>query len=108
VVSVEQLGVYRLLLQTGQPQQLSDFSRRLLDPLRDYDRRHDIGLMDTLKAFIANECSIARTAEELGVHRHTLGYRLKRVEEITKLDLRGIDSLIELRLALMVNGLLGA
>ncbi|WP_420801601.1 helix-turn-helix domain-containing protein [Providencia rettgeri] len=43
------------------------------------------------------------TAKELFIHRNTLDYRLKRISEITKLDLLTIESKVLLYVALQLK-----
>ena len=46
-------------------------------------REEDPALFDTLELFLDNAGSIAKTSEELCIHRSTLYYRLKRIADIT-------------------------
>lgn len=59
--------------------------RRVLGPLVEYDRVHDGRLVSSLRTFLANDGGWQRSAEELGVHRQTLVYRLRKAEQLTGL-----------------------
>jgi sugar diacid utilization regulator len=48
-------------------------------------------------------CSTAATAEQLVVHPNTVGYRLRRIEQLTGRNLRGVDTRLELQHALTVR-----
>ncbi|MFL6675378.1 MAG: sugar diacid recognition domain-containing protein [Massilia sp.] len=61
-------------------------------------------LRRTLDAWFANNENSAATASALRIHRNTLDYRLRRVGELTGLDLARIED----RLLLYVSSLLGA
>ena len=52
------------------------FTARLLDPLRDYDRRHRAELIPTLEAFLDCDGSWTRCAARLHLHVNTLRYRV--------------------------------
>ncbi len=54
--------------------------------LERYDRGHDTHLVGTLETFLANHGSTTDTAEAMGLHRHTVGYRLARVLEVCGLS----------------------
>lgn len=55
-------------------------------------RKEDPSLFETLERFLDNAGSIAKTADELCIHRSTLYYRLKRIAEITGTDINsGLD-----------------
>ncbi|MGW7793402.1 PucR family transcriptional regulator, partial [Streptomyces tricolor] len=65
-------------------------------------------LEGTLRCFLEHAGSIPRTAEALRIHRTSLYYRLRQIQEITGLDLdRGGDRLV-LHLGLRTRELLQA
>lgn len=109
VLDFNDLGVYRLLLLLRESSELWEFYRHTLQPLVEYDRRQDAersGLVRTLEVFFENLGNLAQTAESLHVHRNTLLYRLKRVHEITNLDLDDSEERLALWLALKVHRVL--
>lgn len=53
-------------------------------------------MLETLRSFINNNCSVSRTSEALNIHRNTLQYRFKRIEAITGKDPRNLFQLFEL------------
>ncbi|GHB65665.1 transcriptional regulator [Streptomyces viridiviolaceus] len=63
-------------------------------------------LEDTLRCFLENAGSIPRTAEALGIHRTSLYYRLRQVQEITGLDLDNGGDRLVLHLGLRIRALL--
>jgi sugar diacid utilization regulator len=56
--------------------------------LVDYDQSHGGALLATLQAFLLNAGDINSAAETLHVHVNTLRYRIRRIRELTDLDLR--------------------
>lgn len=56
---------------------------RYLGPLIEHDRTQGAALLPTLMAFLDNDGNWKATAFDLGVHRQTLVYRLKLVEQLT-------------------------
>ena len=74
-------------------------------------REEDPALFDTLELFLDNAGSIAKTSEELCIHRSTLYYRLKRIADITGTDLNyGVDRFtlhLEINLFRLTSVLLG-
>lgn len=59
--------------------------RRVLGPLVAYDRSSGGELVRSVRTFLANDGSWQRSAQELGIHRQTLVYRLRQVEQLTEL-----------------------
>jgi purine catabolism regulator len=56
---------------------------RYLGPLIEHDRVQGAALLQTLITFLENDGNWKATAVDLGVHRQTLVYRLKQVEQLT-------------------------
>ncbi|MFF4245746.1 PucR family transcriptional regulator [Streptomyces sp. NPDC001822] len=79
------------------------FTARLLDPLRDYDRRHRAELMETLEAFLDCDGSWTRCAARLHLHVNTLRYRVGRIEQLTGRDLSRLEDKLDFFLALRMS-----
>ena len=56
---------------------------RYLGPLIEHDRTQSAALVATLMTFLDNDGNWKATALDLGIHRQTLVYRLKLVEQLT-------------------------
>ncbi|MGW8062525.1 PucR family transcriptional regulator [Streptomyces ziwulingensis] len=79
------------------------FTARLLDPLRDYDRRHRAELIPTLEAFLDSDGSWTRCAARLHLHVNTLRYRVGRIEQLTGRDLSRLEDKLDFFLALRMS-----
>ncbi|MFF6994420.1 PucR family transcriptional regulator [Streptomyces sp. NPDC008313] len=79
------------------------FTARLLDPLRDYDRRHRAELIPTLGAFLDCDGSWTRCAARLHLHVNTLRYRVGRIEQLTGRDLSRLEDKLDFFLALRMS-----
>lgn len=102
------LGTYRLLLSMTDPDVLRAFADSLLSPLDAYDREQGGGLQSSLRAFLQHNARWEAAAAELFVHRHTLRYRMRKVEELTGRDLSSSFDRMEFWLALRARELLSA
>jgi purine catabolism regulator len=102
----EDLGTYRLLLSMTDPDALRAFADSLLGPLDDYDREHGGELQGSLRAFLQHNARWESAAAQLYVHRHTLRYRMRKVEELTGRDLSSSFDRMEFWLALRARELL--
>lgn len=60
--------------------------------LKQYDAEKGTDLYDSLYTFLKNDRNTAETAKKLCVHRNSMQYRLRRIEEITKVDLDDPDT----------------
>ncbi|WP_405588594.1 PucR family transcriptional regulator [Streptomyces sp. NBC_01190] len=78
------------------------FAEGLLRPLREHDSTSRGDLVASLAAWLSHHGQWDAAAAVLGVHRHTLRYRMRRVEEILGRSLDDPDVRMELWLALKV------
>ncbi len=108
VVGPDELGAYRVLIKTADRRELEAFARSVLRPLVEHDERTRGGLVDTLRAYLAEGHVQRRTAERLFVHVNTVVYRLHRIEELLGRDLEDPDTVFELSLALRILDLVAA
>ncbi|MEY6569202.1 PucR family transcriptional regulator, partial [Streptomyces sp. PGLac3x] len=76
------------------------FAAGLLRALREHDATGRGDLVASLRAWLSRHGQWDAAAAELGVHRHTLRYRMRRVEEILGRSLDAPDVRMELWLAL--------
>ncbi|WP_116451742.1 PucR family transcriptional regulator [Blastococcus litoris] len=80
---------------------------RILGPLITYDSENDSQLVHSLRVFLDSNRSWKGGAERLGIHRQTLVYRMRRVEELTGRHLQSLQDQTDLYLALKTLQLLG-
>lgn len=97
-----ELAFYDLLAAAGKAGELQQFCHPALERLRRYDADNGAELLHTLEAFLACDCSVKLTAERLFIHRNSLAYRLRRIPELTGLDLSdpGTRFLLEMSFAI--------
>lgn len=96
------LGLYRLLYGVEDKRELVSFYRESVSKLVEYDRTYKHELLKTLEVYFRHEGNLRETSEALFIHRHTLRYRLQRVEELTGLSLNRFEDRLTLLLGLMV------
>ncbi len=109
VSTFEQTGTYKLLFRVLQeePEELESFYAETLAPVVAYDSRYGTELVSTLTTYLGNDASTAKTAAGLFAHRHTIRYRLDRVEELTRLDVDKSEDRERLTLGIKAMQLLG-
>ena len=101
-----ELGVYRLLLGLLGTAELDTFYQETLGALEEYDHKRSGELIPTLEAYFNCQGSTSEAARVLYVHRNTLLYRLKRIQEILGQDLEDPHTRLALTLALRVREVL--
>ncbi|MEV6566654.1 PucR family transcriptional regulator [Streptomyces kronopolitis] len=99
----EELASHVLLLPFVPDDVRRAFTARLLDPLREYDRKHRAELIPTLEAFLDCDGSWTRCATRLHLHVNTLRYRVGRIEQLTGRDLSRLEDKLDFFLALRMS-----
>lgn len=108
VIYFGDLGLYRLLFNIQERDQLRAFHDEMLGTLVKYDRENGAELVATLNAYFLYHNSPTEAAERMHVHRNTFLYRLHRIREITGLDLNDTETRLALHLALHIGDVLRA
>jgi purine catabolism regulator len=106
VADFHSLGTYRLLLSMHEPDALRAFADSVLGPLDRYDVEQGGELLPSLRAFLEHNARWETASSALFVHRHTLRYRMRKVEELTGRDLSSAHDRTEFWLALRARDLL--
>jgi len=105
VASYRDLGAFQLLLSLQDDDALRLYCDSVLGPLEDASGEYGDELIRSLEAFIEQNGQWERAARELYCHRHTLRYRIRRVEQLTGRDLSNARDRIEFWLALRAREL---
>lgn len=101
--SVDDMGIYSLLFPLWGSEPLTAFTASLLGELEEYDQRRNSELVATLEAYLMAGGALLEAAEQLGIHRNTLSYRLQRIAELTGRDLGDTRERLMLQVALVAR-----
>ena len=93
-MSFEELGAYKYLLGIALDRSSSDATMTAIELLARYDEARGASLVATLEEFLRRHGSISATADALHVHQNTLRQRLRRIQEVSGIDLRRDDWLM--------------
>lgn len=91
-----------LLAQLDNPS-AHGWASALLEPLDRHANRSKLDLIATLRVFLTHNGHIDVSSTELGIHRHTLRYRLGRIRELLDTSLDDPTTRAELWLALRLR-----
>jgi len=94
VLAYDELGAYKYLLRIAVEGGIRDSTVDAVGELADYDSQRGTQLVATLEEFLRRHGSISATSEALYVHPNTLRQRLRRIGELSGLDLRRDDWLL--------------
>ncbi|HJZ37545.1 MAG TPA: helix-turn-helix domain-containing protein, partial [Solirubrobacterales bacterium] len=108
VASWRDLGAFTLLLSIQDDDALGLYCDSVLGPIEEGDEEYGGELLRSLEAFIEQNGQWERAARQVYCHRHTLRYRMRKVEELTGRDLSRAHDRIEFWLALRARELVTA
>lgn len=97
-----ELGPYSIFGVLEARDDIQSYYERILGPLLAYDEKHNAEFILTLRTFFEANLEIRETARRLFIHRHTLSYRLKRIEEISHLSPLVYWERIQLEVAILL------
>jgi purine catabolism regulator len=100
VASYADLGAFQLLLSVQDDEALSSYCRSVLDPIERGEGEYGDELVRSLDVFIEYNGHWEKAANALFCHRHTLRYRIRRIEQLTGRDFSNARDRIEFWLAL--------
>jgi purine catabolism regulator len=100
VASYRDLGAFQLLLSLQDDDALISYCRGVLGPVEQGEGDYGDELLRSLDVFIEHNGHWEKAASALYCHRHTLRYRIRRVEQLTGRDFGNARDRIEVWLAL--------
>ncbi|WP_010237390.1 PucR family transcriptional regulator [Clostridium arbusti] len=103
VKKYSKVGIYRMFFQMDNQEEMKEIYHETLDKLIEYDEKSESDLFKTLEAYVAEGANLGRAAEKLFIHRNTMKYRMNKMEEILKCDLKDINTLLEFAEAIKIG-----
>jgi purine catabolism regulator len=100
VATYQDLGAFQLLLSLQDDDALISYCRGVLGPVEQGEGEYGDELLRSLDVFIEHNGHWEKAANALYCHRHTLRYRIRRVEQLTGRDFSHARDRIEFWLAL--------
>ena len=100
VASYNDLGAFQLLLSLQDDDALISYCRSVLGPVEQKEGEYGDELLRSLDVFIEHNGHWEKAAGALFCHRHTLRYRIRRIEQLTGRDCSKARDRIEFWLAL--------
>lgn len=94
--------IYKLQMQVDLQEVIQDY----LQPVIEYDKKHNSKLLETLQVYLQTNGSKQQTAKQLFIVRQTLYHRLKKLESLLGEDFMKGHNRITLEFMLLANSLI--
>ncbi|MCT1902734.1 helix-turn-helix domain-containing protein [Oceanobacillus sojae] len=101
----EDLGIFQWVDILKKHRQKRHHTNKYIQRLQKYDERQQSNLLYTLEVYLEHDSNVLQTAKALFIHPNTMNYRLKRIHEISKLDLKNPHQKIAVYLELLAEKL---
>ncbi|MGY4690560.1 PucR family transcriptional regulator [Salibacterium sp. K-3] len=99
----ENLGFYRYADVIQEKKKRDASFDPALEALREYDTENRTELLESLRVFLHEDGNMKNASDTMHVHVNTMSYRMKRVEDITKKDLKNAYDKLSLLLELTME-----
>lgn len=103
--SFQEIGTYQFLDELYQIRVRDHYQSEAITKLREYDLKHRTDLLLTLKTYLECDSNVYQASQLLHIHPNTLNYRLKRVVELTEVNLKDPNQKIILYLDLKLESM---
>lgn len=90
-----QFTVYHALSTLSKHVNISDFYHQIFRQFLPLTKANGV-LFDTLRVYLQTNCNIAASAKKLYIHRNSMIYRIKRLEEEFHIDFSDVDTRLQL------------
>ena len=106
VFHFDSLGIFRLLQQIPNLDELESFYQETILPLDQHDLLRNSGLIKTLTVYFECNGNLKQVSKELYTHYNTILYRMERIEEITGLNMKVSEHRLNLQIGLKIRYIL--
>jgi len=105
--SYDQMSVFHMIDIIGQKEELLAFCNQKLLNILEYDKKHQTKYAQTVYAYLKFSRNPTQTAENLGIHRNTIDYRIGRVEDLFGIEFEDQSTTFSLALSLRILEYMG-
>jgi DNA-binding PucR family transcriptional regulator len=103
IYNYQELGVFQFIDHLYEKRMQDHYQNYYIEKLKEYDLKHQTQLLDTIEVYLRFDCNINDASKALHVHVNTLNYRLKRISELTELNLKDPNQKMNLFLDLKLE-----
>lgn len=99
ILKYKDIGIYSLLFNINNRDVIEAYYNSRLSGVLEYDKINSSSLAFTLETYLDENCNVTATAEKLFIHRNTLKYRLRKIEELLNCNLHNFKDCAGLQIA---------
>lgn len=101
------IGVYGLLLSIKNKNILENYYKQVLGPIIENKKKNnEVSSIKILDVYLNENCNLTTAAEKLYLHRNTLTYRIKKIEQLLDCNLHNFEDCLKLKVALYITNMM--
>ncbi len=93
MMKYENIGIYKLILDQRNNENLQSFYKGVLGKLIEYDAENNTDYCDVLHEYLDSSGSIQQVAQKTGVHRNTINYKIRQIKGILDISINDEDKM---------------
>ena len=87
----DDMGIFKLFIEVGDRAILKAYYNEVLGKLEAYDKEHNSNYLEFLKTYLDNNASPQLVSEKQFIHRNTVVNYLKKIDDITGMNMFELD-----------------
>jgi PucR family transcriptional regulator, purine catabolism regulatory protein len=103
ITHYDDLGAFRILISEKHNPELLKFSSELLGAIIKSDQESNSNLIDTLEMILKCNFNLKEAAQNMYIHYNTIRYRVKKIEELAKINLNSNNDCLSIQLAMQIR-----
>lgn len=84
------IGIYKILFAIEDKNTIREYIDQTIGRIIEYDKYNDTDLTTVLRCYLNYNGSVQDTANELYIHRNTVNYKIRKIEEILEINLSAL------------------
>jgi len=106
VAFLEEQGAFCVLSELKNSEPLGRYFNNTIGRIEAYDRQNNTELLNTLEQYFKCGQNVRETSEVMYLHRNSITYRIKKIEEISERKLNSQDDNFQMQLAILLRHLI--
>lgn len=99
------LGIYKIVIGLENQDVLSEIHEEYLAPLQSYDKACGTDYVEFVRNYLKYDGQVHEISQKMFIHRNTVHYKIRKVEEILDCDLQRTDTKMYLLIAIISDQL---
>ncbi|MBD7982987.1 PucR family transcriptional regulator ligand-binding domain-containing protein [Sporosarcina sp. Sa2YVA2] len=102
----KEIGAYKIIMGVQNRTLIESYSQDILGQLYRYDDLHNTDYVAFLRIFLEENGSTSKISERLYIHRNTVLYKIKKIEQLLDMDMNNLFTKTNLYMAFLIEDVL--